>query len=87
MVIEKFSLFQIQKEGVSRDTIEFHQSHFGFASKGLDDVYMSAAVGKFIVTMTDKKVLNIANADQPVIATPPVSCVSHFLLRRGHLSP
>ncbi len=56
MVKAKFSLFQMQKEGLLGNTIEFHQSPFGLAPKGLYAVYMSAAVGKLIVTVTNTKV-------------------------------
>ena len=72
MIKTEFCLLQMKKECLFWDSVEFHQTLFGIAPKWFDAVDVTAAVGKFIMTMPHPKMLWIANIHQTVIATPAV---------------
>ena len=51
MIKAEFRLLQMKKECLFWNSVELHQAPLGITPKGFDTVNVTAAVGKFIVTM------------------------------------
>jgi hypothetical protein len=66
------SVFEMQVKGMPGYSIELNQPPLDIAPEALDAIDMDRAPGKFVVAVTDPKVLVKADIDQTVTAAPAI---------------
>ena len=70
VIVAPFGLFQVQMEGVFRQTLELGEANFGHSPEALDPVDMNTAPDELVLAVIDPEV-PVPEVDQSVVGSSP----------------